>query len=342
MISENIFYVLFVSILTIFFCFFSSKIALFFKLIDYPNSRKIHTEPIPLVGGLSIFLSVFIVSILADLEINISFIIYVSSIVFILGLIDDVFDIGFIIRLLAQLIASLIIIGIGISIVDLGSYKYLPYLNLGYLSIIITVFCVLALTNAFNFIDGIDGFCSTQLIISLFSILLFINISNSYYDLNLLIIILIFSILISLIFNLGLVPNFKIFLGDNGSTTIGFMIAWFLIYSSHNNLMHESLTLWAVILPTYDMLRVIFNRLIKKRNPFKPDKSHIHHLMISHGYSNFKILFYTTSFSLVSIFIGYATYIYLGPDFNILFFIIWFLFYIFFINKIFQNKKKLL
>lgn len=338
MISGNVFYILVGSLLTIFFCFILSKLAALFKLIDYPNSRKIHTEPVPLVGGISILISIFLITLLIDLEINISFIIYVSSIVFIFGLIDDIFDIGFIVRLLAQFIASLIIIGIGISIIDLGFYQYLPFLSLGYLSIIITVFCVVGLTNAFNFIDGIDGFCSSQLIISLISILLFINIEVQYNNFYLLIIILIFCIIINLIFNLGLIPNFKIFLGDNGSTTIGFIIAWFLIYASYNDLMHESLTLWAVILPTYDMLRVIFNRLSNKKNPFKPDKSHIHHLMILHGYSNLKILMFTSGFSFISVLIGYSTFILLGPDFNILFFLIWFLFYIIFVNKYFEKK----
>jgi UDP-GlcNAc:undecaprenyl-phosphate/decaprenyl-phosphate GlcNAc-1-phosphate transferase len=338
MISENIFYILVFSSLTIFFCFFLSKLAFIFKLIDYPNNRKIHTEPVPLVGGISIFISIFLITFFIDLDINISFIIYVSSIVFIFGLIDDIFDIGFIIRLITQFIASLIIIGIGIRIIDLGFYQYFPNLNLGYLSIIITVFCVVGLTNAFNFIDGIDGFCSSQLIISLISILVFINIETQYDNFYLLIILLIFCIMINLIFNLGFIPNFKIFLGDNGSTTIGFIIAWFLIYASYNDLLHESLTLWAVILPTYDMLRVIFNRLANKKNPFKPDKSHIHHLMILNGYSNLKILIFTSGFSFISVLIGYLTFILLGPDFNILFFLIWFLFYIFFVSKYFEKK----
>lgn len=338
MVSGDIFYILVGSLLTIFFCFFLSKLAFLFKLIDYPNSRKIHTEPVPLVGGISILSSIFLITLLIDIDINISFIIYVSSIVFIFGLIDDIFDIGFIIRLLAQFIASLIIIGIGISIIDLGYYQYLPHLSLGYLSIIITVFCVVGLTNAFNFIDGIDGFCSSQLIISLISILVFININVPYNNLYLIIIIFIFCILINLIFNMGLIPDFKIFLGDNGSTTIGFIIAWFLIYASYNELLHESLTLWAVILPTYDMLRVIFNRLANKKNPFKPDKSHIHHLMILLGFSNFKILMFTSGFSFISVIIGYSTFVFLGPDFNILFFLIWFLFYIIFVNKYLEKK----
>ena len=146
MISENIFYILVGSLLTIFFCFFLSKLAFLINLIDYPNSRKIHSEPVPLVGGISIIISIFAISLLIDLDINIAFIVYVSSIVFVFGLIDDIFDIGFLIRLLAQFIASLIIIGIGISIIDLGSYEYLPHLRLGYMSIIITVFCVVGLT----------------------------------------------------------------------------------------------------------------------------------------------------------------------------------------------------
>ena len=338
MIAGNIFYILVGSLLTIFFCFFLSKLAFIIKLIDYPNSRKIHSEPVPLVGGISIVASVFLITLLIDLDINLSFILYVSSVVFIFGLIDDIFDIGFLIRLIAQLIASLIIIGIGISIIDLGSYEYLPYLKLGYLSIIITVFCVVGLTNAFNFIDGIDGFCSSQLIISLISILLFVNISVPYNNFYLLITILIFCIFINLIFNLGFIQNFKIFLGDNGSTTIGFIIAWFLIYASYNDFMHESLTLWAVILPTYDMLRVIFNRLVNNKNPFKPDKSHIHHLMMLQGYSNIKILIFTSGFSFISVLIGYVTFIWLGSDFNILFFLIWFLFYIIFVNQYFEKK----
>ena len=83
--SSNFVNILISSLLTIFFCFFLSKLAFVIKLIDYPNSRKIHTEPVPLVGGISIVLSVYIISLVIDLDIYLSFIIYVSSIVFILG-----------------------------------------------------------------------------------------------------------------------------------------------------------------------------------------------------------------------------------------------------------------
>ena len=99
-----------------------------------------------------------------DADVTFKFVIYSSVIVLLFGLIDDIFDIGITIRLIAQFVACLLIIETGLKIVDLGYYDFL-YFSLGFFSILVTFICVVGLTNAFNFIDGIDGFCSSQVIV---------------------------------------------------------------------------------------------------------------------------------------------------------------------------------
>jgi len=332
----NIYTIILSSLLTLFLCIFLSYISPSLNLLDYPNKRKIHSVPVPLVGGISIISSFIIFTFFLDADVTFKFVIYSSVIVLLFGLIDDIFDIGITIRLIAQFVACLLIIETGLKIVDLGYYDFLPYFSLGFFSILVTFICVVGLTNAFNFIDGIDGFCSSQVIISLLSL---IFLSTNIVEANIinLILILIFCILIGFFLNLGILFN-KIFLGDSGSTTLGFLVAWFLIYFSFKNFIHEALIIWCVTLPVYDMLRVVFQRLYQRRNPFKPDRSHVHHIFLSLGYSNKSILFITIIYSLISSLLGNIIFNILGADYNIIIYIIWFAIYFILINFLISKK----
>ena len=98
----------------------------------------------------------------------------------ILGAFDDAIELGVTFRLILQLISSLLIIGSGLVIIDIGDYMFLPNIKIGILSTIFTVFCVIGLTNAFNFIDGADGLCGGLFLISIISLLFFSFFSNTY------------------------------------------------------------------------------------------------------------------------------------------------------------------
>ena len=239
-----------------------------------------------MVGGIIIYFNVLIFFIFLENTYYFNIIFLTTSILLILGCIDDAIGLGVVFRLVTQLICCLIIIGSGLTITDIGNYSFFPNFEIGILSIIFTVFCVIGLTNAFNFIDGIDGLCSGLFLISILTLLFFsynsepiFNPRYKYYlhsnNFN------------SVIFSFKFFKSFKIFLGDAGSMTLGFLISWMLImYTQVYDIIHPVLTLWCVSIPTFDLISVIFRRLLRKKNPFKPDRRHIHHILLNLGFSN--------------------------------------------------------
>ena len=151
------------------------------RLIDYPDKRKLHSGKIPLVGGIAIYLSFIISIFFFNYDYFIKSIIFSSIFVVILGLIDDAFELGIIVRLASQIVATLIVIGTGLSILNFGNYEIIPQFNLGIFSILVTVLAVLALTNAINFVDGIDGLSSGLVLIALITIFIIFQFEDNNF-----------------------------------------------------------------------------------------------------------------------------------------------------------------
>ena len=261
------------------------------------------------------------------------FIIFLSSsVIVILGAIDDSLQLGVTIRLVSQLIASLVVIGSGLQIVDIGAYSNISAIHLGHFGILLTIISVIGLINAFNFIDGIDGLSSGLFFVAISSILFFSYVDGGINNSDVLFLLLLFT-MIFLIFNLGFIKNKKIFLGDSGSTLLGFIIAWLLIYFAHPNFrnIHPVLTIWCVTLPVFDLVAVIIRRLLKKINPLRPDRRHIHHLFLRKGYSQRFTLITIIIFSILSSIFGIFIFLAFGPFPCLLSYIILFFFYLFFI-----------
>ena len=135
---------------------------------------------------------------------------------------------------------------------SLGEYYYFGDIKTSYLGIILTIIFVLGLTNSVNLIDGIDGLAAGIVLIGLLSLFLFSYLKNPILDIDLFI-FLICSLVIFIIFNLGFIKNKKIFLGDSGSTTLGFILGWLLVYYAHssNNNLDPSLSIWCVTVPVF-------------------------------------------------------------------------------------------
>ena len=307
----NFYYVFSFLISYVLLTFFYNYIAIKFKILDYPNNRKIHFGNIPLTGGLVIYSSLLFYLFVFDLDYWLFIIFYSSSIVLFFGFLDDRFQIGVVPRLISQLIACIIIIGSGIHVVTLGDY-FDNYINLGIYGMFFTIICVIGFTNAINFIDGIDGLSSSVSIIAIFSILFY-----SYHESNLgnhvLLFYLLISLFIFLLSNLNIILP-KSFLGDSGSMFLGFFIAWLLIYFSHPdiNYFHPVLCIWVASLPIFDLMSVFLRRVYKKTNPFKPDRRHIHHLLMLYGFSNKYVLIIASLFSIFNSMFGYAVFKFYG------------------------------
>lgn len=300
------------------------------RLIDVPNHRKVHKGKVPLIGGIIIYLNILLFSLFYQTGFQFNIVIFTSFLIIIFGAIDDAIELGVIFRLIAQLICCLIIIGSGIFVYNIGSYFSFGEINLGIWSIIFTVFCVMGLTNSFNFIDGIDGLCSALSLISILSILIFAYLLNTYIFVSefKFILLICFIIFIFILFNLS--SYFKIFLGDAGSMFLGFFVSWLLILLSQDSekIIPAALTLWCVTIPVFDMTSVIFRRIIKFKNPFRPDKTHIHHLLIDYELNKYFSLSVISLLAIVLNFFGFMVYYTFGSETSLITFVILLIFYI--------------
>ena len=320
---------LFLFLFQLFFIFFFKYVAFKVNLLDFPDSRKRHQGNIPLTGGLSIYFPVLLSLFLIDIQLEILIIYLTSFIVLIVGVFDDKFNLGVISRFFFQIVSVLIVIGFGIYISNLGNLFGLSSTYFSGLGIVFTFLCVIGFTNSINFVDGLDGLASGLIINTLLSIYFFSYLDNEYMNSNLHIII--FLILTTSVFffaNFGIIFP-KIFLGDSGSTFLGFVTGFLLIYYTQiNKNFHPVLAVWATSIPTFDFISVFFRRILKRINPFKPDRRHLHFILISIGYKPSFISLTIIILAIILSSIGFLSYKYLGP---IQSFVIYFLFLIMYI-----------
>ena len=246
------------------------------RINDFPNKRKIHNEPTPLMGGVCIFVTLISISIYNYLynEINyINLIIDITyyTIFFFVGFYDDV-------KQLSAKLRTLIIIG-SLSVLILFNnnyqiqnliFKYSDYnFNLGNLAFFFTIFCVFALYNALNFIDGYNGVSSSIAIYWVIFIL--INNPNLDYLITLVILVIIFSYNV-----MG-----KIFLGNSGTNILSIFISLSIIldYNKFQSFYADEILL-LLFFPGIDMIRVTAQRIIEGNKIYNPDQSHFHHYLI--------------------------------------------------------------
>ncbi len=192
-------------------------------------------------------------------------------------LLDDAFGIKSTKRLVIQSIATLALIYFGEIYIENLKFSFLGVnLNLGFWGIPFTVFAVVGIVNAFNMIDGINGLCAGFALVALGAL----QIASGFDVANYILVIAMGSIIGFLFYNLGFLGNKRrVFLGDNGSTFLGFLVAWTCInYSqSSSDLIKPVTCLWIVAIPLLDCLGVMIGRVIKGILPFRAGRDHIHH-----------------------------------------------------------------
>lgn len=269
--------IIFYSILSIISFLILAKLSNYLGLVDKPSDRKIHKEYVPSIGGVSILVCIWILYLFlndTNYELNINFII-LSSLIFIIGITDDVFDLNPYIRLfsLCFIVLIYLIIEKNLIIVQLN-FSYLGSIVLTeYFSYLFSVLCFALYINSMNMMDGQNGL-SGCLFLSVIIFLIFKN-PQLIFETDAIFFLLI-SIIIFLFFNF----RGKIFFGDSGIYFISTFIACYLIES------HNKLTLLAdeifliLMIPGLDMLRLFVHRIANGKNPFAADKNHLHHILI--------------------------------------------------------------
>jgi UDP-GlcNAc:undecaprenyl-phosphate GlcNAc-1-phosphate transferase len=278
-------------------------------LVDKPDSRKQHTGAIPLVGGIAIFFSLFVATVLLNVVPYSYSMMAIATAVFAVGVIDDMHHIKASWRLLIQYSAG---IGLatwgGIAIVNVGDLLGMGNIPLLLLSVPLTALAVAGLTNAYNMIDGIDGLAASTSALP-FLVLFFLAAQVGHPMAGMLMAMLI-PVAVFLLFNLGLDSRWfpKIFLGDAGSLTLGFLVTASLVYFSQGNeaIIRPVTALWLVTVPLMDMLATMARRVRLGRPLMRADRSHLHHALMNMGLTPRLTLLVLLGWAAVTSFIGLA------------------------------------
>jgi UDP-GlcNAc:undecaprenyl-phosphate GlcNAc-1-phosphate transferase len=199
-----------------------------------------------------------------------------------IGVLDDRFDLSVKTRLIVQSGAVLAMMYYTHTYIHTLGHLFGHEFELGLLGIPLTLVAVIGLLNAFNMMDGIDGLAGTMALVSIGAI----NVFQGFSQWQSVIVLLLLgaALLPDLAANLEIVGH-KIFLGDAGSIILGYFLAWTLIRLSQQPQPHLSTVdvLWCVALPVLDTLAVMTRRMRAGKSPFKPDRGHIHHIMLDAG-----------------------------------------------------------
>jgi UDP-GlcNAc:undecaprenyl-phosphate/decaprenyl-phosphate GlcNAc-1-phosphate transferase len=297
------------------------------KLVDVPDERKVHTKPIPSLGGIGIFAGFAVATLIVwpnhvSTPIYLQYIMAACCVIFFLGMKDDIMDISPLKKFIGQLIAAWIVVYkcklqitgfYGIFGVD--TLPQVPSLVLTYVTIVLII-------NSFNLIDGVDGlsgslgFCSAVV----FSLYFF---ETNHFGFSVLAAALAGAVGAFLIFNHH--PA-KIFMGDTGSLLLGLlnavMVIKFIQVASNSDVgpmgtittpaeyvFKNAPVLGIAILfvPLFDSLRVFSIRILHGRSPFSPDRNHIHHILLDKGLSHNHVTFFLFLANILFIAIAYLT-----------------------------------
>ncbi|EJQ1448797.1 UDP-N-acetylglucosamine--undecaprenyl-phosphate N-acetylglucosaminephosphotransferase [Salmonella enterica] len=275
---------------TTIFIFLARKVAIKIGLVDKPNFRKRHQGVIPLVGGISVFAGICFMFSLSDYYIpHLSLYLICAGVLVFVGAMDDRFDISVKIRAVVQAVIAVVMMVI--AKLHLGSLGYIfgPWeLVLGPFGYFLTLFAVWAAINAFNMVDGIDGLLGGLSSVS-FAAMGLILWFDGQTSLAMWCFAMIAAILPYIMLNLGILGRrYKVFMGDAGSTLIGFTVIWLLLETTQGKTHSISpvTALWIIAIPLMDMVAIMYRRLRKGMSPFSPDRQHIHHLVMRAGFTS--------------------------------------------------------
>ena len=277
------------------------------RLYDVPDARKVHTMPVPRLGGLSFFpvilMSMFLVIgfRLYFWDVNVSglsfnmlyeylFLFVGMTLLYLVGVCDDLVGVGYRYKFAVQIAAALLLVLSGNWFDSFGGLFGIYSVPV-WVGVPFTVFIVVYITNAINLIDGIDGLASGLCCIAL-SVLSVIFFLRGQYVYALLAICTLGILMPFWCYNVFGNANrgHKLFMGDAGSLTLGYVISFLIIHMSVTNEVSPTLSnpymviaFSTVLVPLLDVIRVVLHRLREHKNPFLPDKNHFHHKLLRTG-----------------------------------------------------------
>lgn len=277
------------------------------RLYDVPDARKVHTMLVPRLGGLSFFpvilMSMFLVigfrlyfwdmdtsSLSFNMLYEYLFLFVGMTLLYLVGVCDDLVGVGYRYKFAVQIAAALLLVLSGNWFDSFGGLFGIYSVPV-WVGVPFTVFIVVYITNAINLIDGIDGLASGLCCIAL-SVLSVIFFLRGQYVYALLAICTLGILMPFWCYNVFGNANrgHKLFMGDAGSLTLGYVISFLIIHMSVTNEVSPTLSnpymviaFSTVLVPLLDVIRVVLHRLREHKNPFLPDKNHFHHKLLRPG-----------------------------------------------------------
>ncbi|CAL2077294.1 putative undecaprenyl-phosphate N-acetylglucosaminyl 1-phosphate transferase [Tenacibaculum dicentrarchi] len=323
------------------------KVVFYKKLFDEPNSRSSHKKITPTLGGVAFFITIIISFFFLkkwDTDGFSTGLMVSLTVLFIIGLKDDLIEISAKTKALAQILAiSFLVYDNNLEIESLGGFLGITQIDY-WIYIIFIYFSIFFILNSYNLIDGVDGLASS-VGITIFTFLgvFFYLLNQDYYCF--LCVVIVGTLLAFLRFNLS--ENKKIFMGDTGSMIMGFLIGvlafkvlTFQAEIEELGIPSENLfliLLSIISIPVLDTVRVFIIRIINKKSFFIADRNHIHHIFVDQGFSHRKTTLFIVCINLIFTIIIYFLSLILNSFFLL---IIFFLLSILFYSIIYRLKLK--
>ena len=275
------------------------------RLFDVPDARKVHKTPVPRLGGFA-FLPVILISVCvvtgvgyymnapvvsvwsSGLFMRYLFLVAGTTLLYLVGVADDLVGVGYRYKFVIQILSASFLPLSGLWINDLGGLLGLHEIP-SYIGMPLTVFLVVYITNAINLIDGIDGLASGLSCIAL-GLLIIVCAFVDQWTHALLASATLGVVLIFYYYNVFSVSGRKLFMGDAGSLILGYILSFLILhfwtrqwYWDPFELNLNMVTISTLLIPLLDVVRVFYSRAKDGRNPFLPDKNHIHHKFLRTG-----------------------------------------------------------
>ena len=267
------------------------------NIVDNPNARKLQRVPVPIMGGAAVFIGFAVVSLIEYAitgDIKMLWLLLLLTVIYAIGLWDDLKDTSPVLRFLLESVLVWIMIPVlGIGINDfhgLWGIHSLP----DYVSIPLSIVAGVGIINSVNLIDGVDGYCSSfGMMASIAFAILFYHTGD--YALFSIALFAVGALLPFFLHNVFGVRS-KMFLGDGGSLMLGTLLTIFVFRALTSGapcavyedmgLSLPAICLAILAVPVFDTLKVMVYRIVRGRSPFRPDKTHLHHMYIDLGYSH--------------------------------------------------------
>lgn len=259
-------------------------------LVDFPGGRKTHSLPTPMIGGLGIYLGTLAICMLSPVVMaDYQFLLAIAGFVLLIGILDDLYEIKASLRMTCHAAAALAMAALAdIKLDTLGNLLYMGPVELGLLAVPVTMFATVGVINAVNMSDGLDGLSGGLVVIALvfLSIAALVAGHSAMLSFNQ---ILIVALLAFLSFNFRMLwkKSALIYLGDAGSTLLGFILAWLVIAATQgaDAFIAPVYALWFLAIPLMDTVGLMIKRPLRGLSPFAPGRDHLHHRLLNAGYT---------------------------------------------------------